>query len=1263
MSKNSQPNILFKYSLYIFLLLCIYSSCSNKKNTVLTRTYHSINTKYNIYFNAEEAYKEALNNKIEKQDDNLSENLYIYPYDPDASEKILIHDQDTSYIENSTSKKENIFSSTLSSFLGSSLNNNSSESFNPLSKSNSLEGFSSSGGGFTRTVDKCTKAIKLHSIKTKPRKDRAKRNNENFKAWWQQQEFNPYMKNVWILLGKAELQNENYMQSISTFMYTTKIYSTNPEIVAECQLWIARGYTEIGWMYEAGDVLYRLDANGGVPEKLQGLYASVYANYLMRNNEYEKAIPYMDLAIRNEKNKIQKLRLKYILGQLYAQAGDNVNAYNAFGKVQGMNTPYRFSVNARINQLALDDIKPKKEIISKLKKYTKGNKNENYLDKVYYTIGNIYLHDQDTTNAVKNYQLAISESKEGGYDKILSQIRLGGLYYDKHEFILAQPCYSGALEGLKKTNEHYQLVSFRSAILDELVIPFRVIREQDSLQYLANLPEEQRLSIINERIQVLKDEEKAKQHEEEYQERFDKQTEQSSFDWDDLGNQSLFQKQPSQNLNQPFTFQNADNSSAFYFYNTQTVKQGKVSFQKQWGNRKLEDNWRRKDKSGSEIGHYFTDDNDSFVENDSILDFNNQDKSQFENDIDYQNSNAKDEADIYSVDYYLQQLPLTDEKIEQSNVLIEDALFKMGNIYKEKLEDLQLARQTFELDLERFPETPNKEEIYYQLFLIYMQLDDKNMMAMYRNKLLTEFSDNKYAMMLSEPDYEWNLKNLHLLQDSLYEATYEAYLDSDIKTVRDNFNSILKKYPFSSIMPKFQLLNTLTYVQTKDLKSLKNGLEDIVRDYPESDVAELANDMLSHIKDGRVLLSDGTPIRGMKWNISDEDEEGAILDEKELQFADDQDSNYMLLLFYKSKTIDRNKLLYQVADYNFSNYVIQTFDLNFEQDPPLEMLQIKGFKKFSNIRSYLRRAFEADGLIQQIDPTILMIPISVENSKILMVKGLDDYISFYKEHYGKETPQLIAYWGGDKPVIEELEDLEEVTSNEVNEEIKIEETDNYKDVSEEVTLTIKPPLNDKENKDVKKLPLKIEEDKGSDSTINARDIFDQDQVDIIESAGEVLNNPVDGIKNLFNKYKNRTKLTKEEKEALKEERRLVKERQKELKTIEKSRQDSIKREEKAIQESINQIERDRLEVQKRIEEEQKRVEKEKQDAIKAKAKVKEDARKQKERERQELKRAQNEKRKEQEYQKENRRREQERNRKKRRKEQDKLRKEKERPQK
>lgn len=1235
--------------LYIYsgiLLLTLLTSCSNKKNTAISRTYHSVNTRYNIYFNANEAYKEALQQKMESQEDNLSELIYIYPYDPDAADKILNSDSSSESEEgqnrnSSTSQNSGFFSSATSSLFGG--NNNSSSSY---------RGSVSGGGSFTTAIDKSTKAIKLHSITTKPRRDRSKMQNENYRAWVQQKEFNPFMKNVWLLLGKAELQEGNYLRAISTFMYITKIYSANVDILAECNLWIACAYTEMGWMYEAGDVLAKLDKNGEVPDKLKGLYSSVYANYLMRSDEYEKAIPHLQTAIKKEKNSYQKLRMKYMLGQLYEKTGDTRNAYKAYGAVQGLNTPYKFTVNAKLSQLAINDIHPPKKVISDLEKMTKSSKNDNYLDKIYYTLGNVYLQQSDTTSAVASYHQAIKKSTSSGYDKTLAQIRLGDLYFDLRQFIPAQPFYSDALSALKKTDKDYPRVSKRSAVLDELVVHAKTVYEQDSLQYVAKLPEDERMKLINDKIAEIKKEEEKKRKEEDRERKLEER-ENQIMSWDDIGKMTSSNELNSPVKNKPLNITQQPNDTKFYFYNTQTVEQGKATFKKIWGTRKLEDNWRRRNKSATSFDDMFADYGDDGLPQDSVQiagPISVQPDNQLTEDI--------SEKDIYSPEYYLEQLPLTPEAIAQSDELIENALFHMGGIYKDKLEDLFLSIDAYETDLKRFPSTPNAEEIYYQLFLIYMQLDNRERMAYFRSRLLSEYPDKNYAIALSEPDYEWNLKHMHALQDSLYNATYEAYLDSDIQLVRANYESLQRKYPFANLMPKFMFLNALTYAQIKDAGGLKNNLEKLVADYPDADVTPMAQDILAHIREGKILLSDGTPIRGMHWNIPYEGEDGEmILDVSQIQFADNIDTPHLLLLFYKSNTIDRNELLYQVADYNFSNYIVQTFDLNFEEDPPIEMLQISGFDTYANVRSYINKAFQPEGLAHKLDASILMIPVSVDNSKILLRKGIEEYITFYKEHYLNQTPQLIAYWNGGNSLIGSYVDEDLIVEQPAAKQEK--ESPDVGTVQKEEPVKLEREPVQREN--IQSSVERQNEQKNEyNAQIKASDVMSQDQIDMVSSVGETAKNPVDGLKGLFSKYKDNKKLTKEEKEALKEERNLQKEQERKLKAIEKARQDSITKVEKVIQDSIRQVERARVEEQKRIEQEKARIEQEKRDALKAQEKAREDARKQKEAEREEKRRQTEERRQTQQKEREERRKTQAKEQEEKRKAQEQARKEKER---
>jgi tetratricopeptide (TPR) repeat protein len=1113
----------------------------------MNRFYHSVNTRYNIHFNAEEAYKEALRMQNENREDNLSEMLYVFPDKSDSTS------------------------------------------------------MQSGGGSFTTTIDKATKAIKLHSIKTKPRRDPDRRNDAEYQAWLQQKEYTPFMDKVWLLLAKAEFYDGNYLRAITIFMYISKIYGSRPEIVTECHLWVARAYSEMGWMYEAGNVLHKLELAGGVSEKQKAFYSEVKANYLIRSNEYRDAIPHLEYAIKKEKEKTQKLRMKYLLGQLYEDIGDKTKAYQAFGNIKGMSTPYKYTFNAKLQQLQLDTSKGERNLVAELEKMGKKSRNEEYHDQIYYTIGNIYLNNLDSAKAIGSYHKAVESSKRNGYDKMLSEIKLADIYFDQREFVPAQPLYASALTQIKKANPAYSRVSTRSDVLDELVVHVKTLHEQDSLQYLARLPEAERLQIINAKIEELKKQEEERIRLEEREKQKEERETRTISSWSDLGmavesgNKTRTQNQQNTSVN---------NQTSFYFYNEQAVNQGKIAFQKQWGSRKLEDDWRRSSKFGfsSDLAELVDDQKEA---DKSLLD---------------EKEEGEKEAidDIYSVEYYLQQLPLTETAIEQSNVLIENALFNMGKIYKDKLHDMDLAVNTFNTDIERFPQTPNLEEIYYQLLLIYMQTGDRNMMANYRNRLLSEFSQGKYATPLSDANYEWNFRHLPILQDSLYTAAYDAYMQANVETVRGNYKEMNDKYPFTDLMPKFAFLNALSYAQTRDIKGLETNLTELTNQYPKADVTPLATDILGRIKEGKIILSDGTPILEFDWSKAYLAENELLTEDGEvLAFSEDLDKEYLLLLMFKSNTVDRNELLYEVADYNFSNYVIQTFDLSFDTDASYDVLQIKGFAGFPAIKSYLDKALGANGLLSNIDENIVAVPISVNNYvNVLPRMGMEQYTSFFSKEFDVLLPKLIAYWDKNKDDIDDLSEIPDLAEN-INNQQKEETTKEAKEVEERQKNR---PIEEK--KEEEKQPVVNEKQITADDLLTKEQLETVGKVsDVLEDVGDILDNPVDGIKNLFNRNKYKDNLTKEEKEALKLEEKLEKERQKELKAVEKVRQDSINKLEKSMRDSISKAEKavkDSIKaIEKEKEEQRKLEEQRKKDAEKAVIKAKEDATKQKENERKE----------------------------------------------
>ena len=166
---------------------------------------------------------------------------------------------------------------------------------------------SETGGAFDRTIEKSNKAIKLHSIQAKPVKKAGWRNNPKMVKWQSQEEYNPFLKKCWMLMGEAQFYNADFLQASATFSYICRHYKEDEEIVAMAKLWQARCYAEMGWFYESEDILNKLNTNG-IPKKNLNQYAAVYADYLIKNQRFEEAIPYMKTAIEAEKNALQRKR-------------------------------------------------------------------------------------------------------------------------------------------------------------------------------------------------------------------------------------------------------------------------------------------------------------------------------------------------------------------------------------------------------------------------------------------------------------------------------------------------------------------------------------------------------------------------------------------------------------------------------------------------------------------------------------------------------------------------------------------------------------------------------------------------------------------------------------------------------------------------------------------------------------------------------------------------------------------------------------------
>lgn len=931
----------FYYIIAIFAVL-LFWSCSTKKNTKASRFYHAFNSRYNIYYNGKVSFDEALKSMQTGYKESYSDMIHMYPISAQPKDKKEI------------------------------------------------------GGPFDRAIEKGNKAIKLHSITAKPAKKPGWRNDPKQRAFQEQEEYNPFLKKCWLLIGQGQFYNADFLQASATFSYIARHYSQEEEMVAEARLWQARCYSEMGWFYEAEDILGKLNTNG-IPRKNLNQYASVYADYLVKSKKYDDAIPYFKTAIKSEKSKLQRSRMKYLLGQIYAEQEQDGLAYKMFGEVAKSSPPYELEFAARIRQTEVFSGTNYQKVVKMLQRMAKSDKNKDYLDQVYYALGNVYLNREDTANAIKNYELGIEKSTQNGLEKAICQIKLGDIYFTMRDYVKAQPCFSGALSGIQKEYKDFKRISKLSAVLDELVVHVEAVHLQDSLQTLAKMPETERLAVIDKIIeQVKKEEEEAKAL-----------AEKEAYLADQAAKGS--------NINRPGTetggivLPTSSGGTAFYFYNPSTVSQGKAQFQRKWGRRTLEDNWRRRKKEMSTFNEEpLAEDEMAAGDDAATLGPDGQPLP-----ADSLEAGLPEVAsdDPKTREYYLQQLPFTQEDVDASNIIIEDGLYNMAMIYKDKLEDLPLSIEAFEELERRFPDNSHRLESYYQVYLMALRTGNTALAAEYKTKMKNAFPDADYTIAISDPNYEYNIRMMDSVQDSIYQSTYARYLAGDTVSVRRNYREVNAKYPLADLMPKFMFLDALTYVQAGDAEGFKAALKALVEKYPAADVTELAGEMLKGILRGRTLMQGS--VTGMTWNLR-----FGLGDDGTLSAADsarvftaEPNTPYRMLLMYPTGSVDKNQLLFAVAAYNFANFMVKEFDLAFEQAGPMSMLNISGFTGIEEVLQYYKMIYGEDGYAQALDKNVAILPISEDNYETLMRgKTLEEYIQFFEENFGERAPELAARW-------------------------------------------------------------------------------------------------------------------------------------------------------------------------------------------------------------------------------------------------------------
>lgn len=887
--------------LILAVLISISYGCSTKKNTLVSRTYHNITSKYNAYFNGNEKLKAGVKKINSSFQDDYSQILPVFTYGDENIAKSSFPDMDVA-------------------------------------------------------IKKASKVIALHSITVKPnRKNRASTPRQ--KEFLKRNEYCRWVDDSWLLLGRAKFYKQDFYPAAETFQFIITQYNYDP-IKYKAMLWLTRNYCEQKKYHKSKEMLEQIDGDKKFPRKYFGEYNSIYADHFMKQGKYNDAIPKLRLAIDKTHKRKLKARYKFILAQIYQEMGEGNKAAKLYREVVKMNPPYEMTFNALINRAASFDASAggAKEMKKELEKMLHDDKNTEYLDQIYYALAKIASKEGNEAQAIKNYQLSAQKSVGNDNQKALSYLALGDIFFSKPKYIEAQMYYDSAMTFLRKDYPDYKLIDEKTRNLTALVEPLKTIQLEDSLQTLAKMPAAERNKIIDAIIEKIKEEEKRQQEELQMQQM----------------NSMLYNQNNVQSRNS----NSSSSGGGWYFYNPGMLANGMAEFKRKWGNRKLEDNWRRKNKAivameeGTEEGEETTDGEKP----------------------------KNKQSDNKTREYYLADVPLTDSMMQVSHAKMIEAYFNAGLVYKERFLDYKESIKMFEGLNNKYPENEYIPTTYYYLYQLNVIEKNQKQADFYKNLILSKYADSKYAKMLLDPNFlKENEQELQQMQ-ALYEETYNAYIKSNYTKVLENVKQAesLKLYNNSGIfVPRFTFLKAVSMGRVNGTQSMVDGLQSILTDYPNSEVTEYAKEILQKLKDSGMADSLGTTITFAEDTVKQNDSDLDI-------YTFDNKIVHYCIVIIENKKADAGRLKFDITNFNTDFFSLTDFNVSSViLDDNYQLVTIKSFDDAPQAKTYYDTILLHPEVFEKLEGTeYKTFLISKDNYPVFYKdKDIDKYIRFFKKFY------------------------------------------------------------------------------------------------------------------------------------------------------------------------------------------------------------------------------------------------------------------------
>ncbi len=707
----------------------------------------------------------------------------------------------------------------------------------------------------------------------------------------------------------------------------------------ESLVWLARTYTERGNFIDADFTLARLEKSPKTFKDIRAMAAIARADLNLKQKNNDGAIAAIETALTLHNKQSVKSRLYFILGQLYNSRANTEKANLAFDKVLDNNPVYEMEFNAKLNK-ALTSSSTEAASKSALLNMSTDFKNKEYNDQVYFALGQLALKNNKREDAIGYFRKSLSVQGRNPQIKTDAYNTLANYEYETGHYATAKLYYDSTLQTMPKSDDRYAGVAKLSLNLTDIARNYDIVQVQDSLLRIAALSEKDQRDWAKKLLKKQKAAAEA--------------IAAAKFNAEKNARSADIEKQ------------NGIIKSSFFGYDAELVKKGKKEFEKKWGNdRKLEDNWRRSNKKSN-----LSASNDPAKANDP------------EKAADFSEADYKD---------LLKNVPKTKIEIAAANAKVEEAMFQLGTLYHDKLQNDKISAKTLENHLSRFDSTSHKVEDYYYLYSAYQGLGNEALAKTYFDKIVKEFPESNYAKILTQPAPE--IKQGERTIEKYYASTFELFKKKDFAAVKEKVKSASQVLGVNNYYKaKFLLLDAMCDGKLQGKDAYIGGLKNVIAQFPNSDEEKRAKEILR-------IIDSGAPSTENTPDIKKED--AGNTDDLVAKFKSDPSKlHYVIVVLPKDADLEKVKI--SVSDYNarfnrLDDLKISSVYLSTETEVPV--IVVRKFKDRATAVAYTKNTedVKSDFATNMKHETFA---VTQDNYReILRQKSVDAYKVFYKQNY------------------------------------------------------------------------------------------------------------------------------------------------------------------------------------------------------------------------------------------------------------------------